>query len=385
MFALPDMIARNPANNGYRLKIEKGKAVFLIPQSVLNPKLACSMMRFADYIENKRKLGNIPVVFWFQAPNVTILDKISYVLFECVCYYLIKAGHPVFVHLVPKPNILAFGYQSSPLNLLTTGDRADVRKYMEKFGMDIYKRHYRRIIKNCDKDRPALSALMDDIVYFQEPFNIKEESREKIAEVLAELVGNALEHTESDCLIDIDISNDHSKRDADPSKKYKGINIAIMNISSQLLGKSLEDKILHSNEELSDRYKMVADAYSKHCSHFCEYYDAQDFFNIAVFQHKISGRSENDITGGTGLTKLIKSLEEESDAYRCYVISGDRCVIFKHEYMKYSKDDWIGFNENNDFMNEPPDYSLIQRLPLFFPGTGYNLNFVMEDYMDGKQ
>ena len=129
---------------------------------------------------------------------------------------------------------------------------------------------------------------------------------------------------------------------------YHGINIAILNFSQELLNTSLKQK-LH----------LVRQAYNYHQPYFNEQYLEEDFYNIATFQHKISGRRGNTSTGGTGLTKLIRSLEETSDAYMCYVVSGQRRLQFKKEYMQYNEDYWIGFNNANNFLTAPPSPSLL--------------------------
>ena len=56
----------------------------------------------------------------------------------------------------------------------------------------------------------------------------------------------------------------------------------------------------------------------------------EDFYNICSFQHKISGRKDVKSTGGTGLTKLIQTLEKMSDAHKCYVVAGKKVVNFLH-------------------------------------------------------
>ena len=107
-------------------------------------------------------------------------------------------------------------------------------------------------------------------------------------------------------------------------------------------------------------------------------YKEEDFFNIASFQHKISGSIKKNTTGGTGLTKLVSSLEKQSDAHKCYLITGNRALWFFHQYLEYNQDGWIGFNTENDFLNKTPAYTVIGPNSIYLPGTAYNLNFVMK-------
>ena len=89
------------------------------------------------------------------------------------------------------------------------------------------------------------------------------------------------------------------------------------------------------------------------------------------------------LTGGTGLTKLILSLAERSDAYRCYVVSGNRAINFYKELLEYDNERWIGFNKEKDYVSNIPGKNnngeeVVSETLMFMPGTGYNLNFVME-------
>ena len=65
-----------------------------------------------------------------------------------------------------------------------------------------------------------------------------------------------------------------------------------------------------------------------HESFFDSDYIQEDFFNVASFQHKISGNRKKTYTGGTGLTQLLHLLENYAEAHKCYFISGKRGLWF---------------------------------------------------------
>lgn len=356
-------------------QIENKAIIYENNNAFFNVETIRSILRFANGIADKRYPSGMPVCFSFKK-GVQFSDKLAYILFENICYQLIQNGHPVYIDLNPKCDIITHGYHSSPLLLLTTQKADKEKKYLSKFHQETYELHFRRVLLNHAKEE-ELSIMMDDIATFQKPFDIKADDREKITEVLVELVGNAKEHTSGDCLIDFDISSTYLKRGNDDRKRYRGINIAILNFSPELLGTSIQKKLCDS-EELPERYRLVRKAHEYHQPYFCDLYQEEDFYNITTFQHKISGRNQKITTGGTGLTKLIQSLEESSDDYSCYVVSGWRKIEFQKEYMAYNADHWIGFNDANDFLTTPPNPSLLQKSPVYFPGTAYNLNFVME-------
>jgi len=333
-----------------------------------------SILQFVNFIGKMPYSVRIPIEFNFKK-TIQFSDKLTYVLFECICYQLMRQSHPVTVHIIPKFGITTTGYKFSPLRFLFPGKDYNLEKFMLKFGQELSGNHFRKVVEHSSQ-ATELSILMDDIADFQKYFDINSVDREKITEVLVELVGNAKEHTSSACLIDFDISEKHIKN-KDLSRNFRGINISIVNFSKELLGTSLKEKF-QTPQDLSERNQQALYAHKCHKRYFNQQYTEEDFYNILAFQHKVSGRSGNFTTGGTGLTKLIKSLEDRSDAYSCYVISGSRRLRLQKEYMLYNDEHWIGFNKTNDFLHAPPDPKLLLPNPFYIPGTAYNLNFVME-------
>ena len=99
---------------------------------------------------------------------------------------------------------------------------------------------------------------------------------------------------------------------------------------------------------------------------------------ITSFQDRITGRPNDVNSGGTGLTSLIKSLEENSDSHYGYVLSGSRGINFRLEYLKYNDDGWIGFNGTNDYLNQIPSEDVLLKSPTYIQGTAYNFTLVVE-------
>lgn len=302
-------------------------------------------------------------------------------MLECICYSIINNFHTkVQILWEPKESIFTLGVKSSPLLLLNNTKITSVRKFPVKFKKDFYLNHYRRVISGeQEKNSNYLGMLYTEVSSFLKIFQISDEFREEVAEVVAELVGNACEHTNADCLVDIDITSDHSKQEG--GKKvdgsFYGINIVIINFSEQLIGDDLRKKIIE-NGVTEERYLDVMRAYNTHRTKFGKSYGEGDFFNIAVFQDKISGREDKIYSGGTGLTLLIKTLERQSDTSMCYMLSGEKTIFFHEHLLDYDKNGWIGFNEQNSFMENIPDKECIGRSSVYIPGTAYNLHFVMK-------
>lgn len=107
-------------------------------------------------------------------------------------------------------------------------------------------------------------------------------------------------------------------------------------------------------------------------------YFENDFYTLSSFQHKISGSDRKNATGGTGLTRLINSLEEKVDNHYCYMISGKRILYFTNGCLKFDKDKFIGFNDSNDYMTSIPNKNIFATGNVFIPGTAYNLSFAIK-------
>lgn len=75
---------------------------------------------------------------------------------------------------------------------------------------------------------------------------------------------------------------------------------------------------------------------------------------------------------------MILALEELSDTHICYMVSGDRAIELRKEYIRLNENKWIGFNREGDFLNACPDPEVLINYGLIIPGVAYNLNFAVE-------
>lgn len=335
-----------------------------------------------NYVHNKYAKSALPICVDFA--DIQLVDKLTYTVFECICKSLIEDyKHKLFIKGNFTKTITTQGFASSPLQMLT-GQRQAIKvnpEFVKRFNYDIYGCHFRKLFAYDEyhNHREKLSRTYEDICTFQKGFGVNYDCLDKIAEVVVELIGNSIEHSETDCILDIDIAPHYIKEDE--AGEFCGINISVLNFSDILLGDRIKRKISEmdmSGIDTNSRYKRVVDAYEFHKQHFSIDYTETDFFNITSFQEKISGRLDNISTGGTGLTLLIKSIQERAHMDSCYAISGDRIILLIREYLGYDSEEWLGFNKNNDYFKHIPERGIVHKSDIFFPGTAYNLNFVMK-------
>lgn len=353
-----------------KLKISHGIVVYENKREEFSGVCIRQLLCFLNGVMEKYKKRHCPIIILLG--NVQFKDKLTYIFLEIIWYAMIEKYHnKLNIQFRCERSIHTEGIKYSPLVI---GDLKNTQKCMAKFRDDIYKTHFRKILAYNDGDE-TLSKTMGDITYYLGYCGIEQSCADDISEVVSELIGNAWEHANTSCLVDIDVTGLYGKEGSNES--YAGINIAVVNFSESLFGDALKQRILQNEEMLDSRYKKVKEAYTNHKNFFDDEYTETDFFNIASFQHKISGSINKSITGGTGLTKLIGSLEKRSDTHNCYMISGTRALWFNHKFLEYN-DGWIGFNEQNDFFSNPPSKKVIGKSAIYMPGTAFNLNFVMK-------
>ncbi|MDO4170322.1 MAG: hypothetical protein Q4D45_10520 [Lachnospiraceae bacterium] len=371
------LFEKNKKRSRIRFKLYGSRIHIQVNEEKIGLDYMHELVGAVNEIELRYSYIKIPITL--NLKKVKIVDKLTIVFLEALCNYIItECRRDLKVELKDGSYITSEGINSSVMLLLHDGSKNNIERFKKKYKRDLFKNHYRRIIPAQESaDSSIITDVASEIVSFFNVFKVSEKAVYEVVSLVAELAGNVKEHTNSDCIIDIDVTpSKYSKKGEKSNTSYYGINIAIVNFSEVLLGTQL--KSLFSREKnLDGRYKKVQDAYEYHKKFFNEEYGEEDFFNITAFQNKISGRDIIASTGGTGLTKTIESLEKRADAHHCYVISGNRGIRFDQDYLEYH-DGWIGFNSQNDYFANVPDLSLLISSKLYIPGTAYNLNLVMK-------
>lgn len=302
-------------------------------------------------------------------------DKLVYIVLECVIHIVMEKYHrKVYICYKVTDSIWTEGFKYSCLN--NVNDGFDI--FEKKFKYDLDRKHFRKVFTYQDYcDKKCLSKLMTDIRCFLKNNCINESSVDELTEVLIELVGNSGEHAKTDCLIDLDLTDDTYKSTADDLDNYYGLNACVVNFSKELFYVPLMNKMKLS-QEVNERHIWVKKAKNNHERFFSDKYTEKDFYTISSFQDKISGSIQKDKTGGRGLTSLISSLGEKASDQLCYMASGNRALFFNADHMRFNKEEFIGFNKNNDYINSIPEDGVIRDVDVYLPGTMYNLSYVIK-------
>ena len=229
-------------------------------------------------------------------------DKLVYIVLECVIHIVMEKYHrKVYICYKVTDSIWTEGFKYSCLN--NVNDGFDI--FEKKFKYDLDRKHFRKVFTYQDYcDKKCLSKLMTDIRCFLKNNCINESSVDELTEVLIELVGNSGEHAKTDCLIDLDLTDDTYKSTADDLDNYYGLNACVVNFSKELFYVPLMNK-MKSSQEVNERHIWVKKAKNNHERYFSDKYSEKDFYTISSFQDKISGSIQKNKTGGRGLTSLI--------------------------------------------------------------------------------
>lgn len=330
------------------------------------------LIHFFKTIEKKFSLPNIEYRINYSKP-VEFVDKLTYILLECLVYDLIvNKKMNININLKYIRSIKTEGVEYSCLKYLNSTE-----EFASKFKNDLDRTHLRRIISHeyYRNNLNCISLQMSEIAAYLKTYDIGDDNIEKISILAVELLDNALDHSYSDCLLDIDFSPRPYIKDGKMDQEFIAVSIVVIDFADKLLGEDIKN-FLESDTSKNAPFKKLEIIKTKHEQYYNEIYNTNIFYMLASFQNRITGREDKQ-TGGTGLTCLIEALQESADSNLCYVVSGNNSVVFVKDEIKLDSDKWVGFNAKNNF-EYPPNYSAIIKSPIKLQGTAYNLTFVLK-------
>ena len=341
-----------------------------IKDKYFNIKSIFKIIEHINWLKENTSNANVKILIESEC----ISDEVIVLVFESVIYHSLKYFNiNIKYRFELLRNTLGYYFYLNSLLNKYNNMSIDKEKYIKDYENDciIYGNHFRkRCSKNDDKNN--LSITMDEISSFFKNLLLEEDYSDELSEVIIEIIGNAVEHSGSTCISNINVLK---RKNGD-----KVIDIAIVDYSKVFLGTGIEQYIECSDKDAyNERNKIVLEAYDMHKEHFSEEYKLCDFSLISAFQKNVSSRKFSSATGGTGLTTLIKALINKSIANYCYVSSGETILFFKKDFLELTEDGLIGFNEKNDYMQEIPNSDILQRNKYNKYINAYNLQFIFKE------
>lgn len=329
-----------------------------------------------EHFNWKIKLGNKSRVK-IEINSEIISDDATLMVFESLIYLYIKK-YAFNIQYVFNVNKNLIGYDFYKMNNLFKYDNKEINK--EKFIKDyekifeLTKYHYRKVCKNTSENRQGefLSLINDEVCTFMKFQSIEKEYYEILGETIVEILGNCLEHTSSDTVLDIKITNGYRN-----NKEYKFLNITVLTFTKEKFGEKLKNVLFDKELGYNKSNKIVKQAYNLQRERFNDLYDIDSFLMISSFQKDVTTRKNSEGTGGKGLTIFIETLIDSAIDDYCYVLNSNTVILLKKPFLRLNNDGTIGFNDKNDYFNELPNQEVVTKLKNTFNGTIHNLTFIL--------
>lgn len=193
------------------------------------------------YIINTYKKACKSIVITCNEFNPT--DKLTYILFETILFDLIinRSYDVKFRVKECKTNIMTDGMRDSTLNYHYMYAQ-NVDKYQKKFKFEQNRIHFRRLFTKEQSEGSGISSLLGELKTFFITSQLGKSNTDQLANVISELVDNVGEHTESDCLVDIDISESPYFKAGEGDVEYLAVNTVVLNFGGKCLCDDMRKK-----------------------------------------------------------------------------------------------------------------------------------------------
>lgn len=362
----------SPVNHKKNKDISKDKII--IDKKVFNSE---SIFLIIEHFNWKIKYNN-KVRVKIEINSRIVGDDATLIVFESLIYHLIKK-YNFDIQYVFNMNKNLVGYELYKMSNLYIYNNKQIEKskfienYEKKF--DISFHHFKRICINnkSNSEGKYLSLLTDDICNFLKANNIRQEYYEILGETIIEIVGNCMEHSESDSILDIKITKSFKK-----GLECKFLNVTIVSFTKEKFGGKLKNYLFENEKGYNTSNEIVKLAYNLQKNKFNKNYNLENFLMVSSFQKNVTTRKNSEGSGGKGLTFFIETLIDSSLADYCYVMNGNTAIFLKKPYLRLNIDGTIGFNEKNDYFENLPSSQIVHNEKRCFNGTIHNLSFILE-------
>lgn len=320
--------------------------------------------------------NNVRVKIEVQCPIIG--DDATLIVFESMLYYLIK-NYNFDIQYTFKVNKNLVGYELYKLSNLIKYDNKKIDKldFMQNYekNFDISMHHYKKVCINSKENKKSeyLSLLYDDICNFLKNNYINQKYYEALGETIAEIMGNCLEHSDTDTILDIKITRSYKD-----NNECKFVNVTVISFTKEKFGEKLKQFIFNEEKGFNSSNEIVKDAYNIQSKKFNNNYSIDNFLMVSAFQKNVTTRKNSEGSGGKGLTRFIETLIDLSIDDFCYVMNGNTIIFLKKPFLKLNEDGTIGFNTENNYIENLPNSQIVVNSNKCFNGTIHNLSFILE-------
>ena len=226
-----------------------------------------------------------------------IADQAILTLMESIIYFVINEWNfKVTYRFSIKENVLGYQIFKKSILFKYNNKKILVGEYNREYNKRITIKgdHFRKVCENIEENRKGefISVTMDEVDIFLKCFEFDDEYRNELAEVIVEIVDNALKHSNGDCILNLNVfKNDY--------QKYKYVDVTVVVIDDIFIGKEIVEYIRKEDKsEYSEKNKIVLEAYENHKKFFGDKYNINSFAMISAFQKYVTTRKMSKNTGG---------------------------------------------------------------------------------------
>lgn len=233
--------------------------------------------------------------------------------------------------------------------------------------------YFRKIVRN---DVMSPSILSSDLRTFfrtvncSKNFNLDSKQSNRIITAISELVSNVVEHTESKAIVYCAVDNAYYQKKSDC---YTAA-FCVLNLSE----KKFYTDMLNFIKQNKGKVKLkVFEVLKNHEHKFSEKYTLEHFCMVSNFQNNvIKENNEYDRTGGTGLPKFIKDIEEFINQECCYVASGKNMLYLISKLTRFENNE-VGFNADCNYCTDAPADCVTEVIPFDVSGTVFSMILIL--------
>lgn len=377
------LFSNNCTNGKSKRKQHKSQVIIDLSSDSFN---SGSLVRLVREINKLLKYSIMKYDVIINLGNVKFSDEVTFLVFESIVYYLCKrTNFNLRIGITVDYSILQNTIFINSVLQRTFQENQNSQYLNKKMFIELYERStfiqdnlYRKYIKRSafkiSDNYP--SEVWSEIATALLLYLPDVEWNNQVAETISELVDNVQSHTDSDCLIKLKILDVIGDND----EKFFNITVTIMNYCEKRLFDSIKQNFEESkyNKDITP-YKEVYAARDNHKKYFDDLYNEDCFYMVSAFQNHVTSRSTTEAHSGTGLTDMIKHITDKTVDDYSYVLSGYNLIFFKNKYLQFTDENFIGFNDTRDFLNNRPDKSIIDKSMLYIPGTVYHLSLIKKE------
>lgn len=328
--------------------------------------------------------------------NAVFVDTITAWLFAlCIEYFNKKKPFVALkIHVGNQNQIIHVNdtFFKTPINLMNSFHNKNIIKdYYSQLQTTLSNNKFKffiKIINSEDNLEINTSIIYQDVSTFLTGINVdNQEFIDDISEIVAELVGNALEHSKAPTLLYIHRHDSFYYTNEEDKILYerlknKELDIYTINLIC-LSDKKIYDGIMNKFEIDNQIFDgKILKSYENHTKHFDNQYTKEHFFTLTAMQPRITER-EDTSSGGIGLPTFIQKISKYTLDSRSYVASGKSVIHFIRDSLgvKFNEDKSIvtevGLNDSGNYY-DPPNFDKLSISPLFINGIIYNIMLVVE-------